>query len=61
MRQLTCERCNTDFVCNRSNGECWCLKLPYVRLDETENYKDCLCEKCLTEIYNERSKNNNQG
>jgi hypothetical protein len=30
-------------------------------LDETEKYDDCLCEQCLIDIHNERSKDNNQG
>ncbi len=61
MRELICEKCRTKFICNRTDKECWCLKLPYVRLDETTQYNDCLCEKCLIELHDARSKNNNQG
>jgi len=61
MIPLKCERCGNDFICNRNEKECWCFKLPYVRLDKTQKYNDCLCEKCLIELYNETSKNNNQG
>ena len=58
MRKLICERCNREFVCNKNGESCWCYTKPYVRLDVTESYKDCLCEKCLEELY-ETSKNNN--
>jgi hypothetical protein len=61
MRQIVCQRCQTEFTCNRNGNECWCFKLPYIRLDDTDKYNDCLCEKCLIELYNERSKNNNKG
>lgn len=60
MRTLTCERCKAIFLCSRDSNICWCTTKPYIRLDITESYKDCLCEKCLEEIHNETSKNNNQ-
>lgn len=59
MRSIKCERCANEFVCNRNDIECWCYKFPHVRLDSTEKYNDCLCEKCLIELHNERSKDNN--
>lgn len=60
MREIKCERCGTKFSC-RGMEDCWCLSKPYIRLDTSEKYKDCLCEKCLAELQNERSKDNNQG
>ena len=61
MRDLICERCLTKFICNGSGYDCWCFEKPYVRLDATDNYKDCLCEKCLIELQNETSQNHNKG
>ena len=61
MRNIKCERCRTEFTCNGSSNKCWCFEKPYVRFDKTSTYKDCLCEKCLVELHNETSKNNNQG
>lgn len=61
MRKIVCDRCKAQFICNGSGYDCWCFEKPYVRLDKTEDYKDCLCEKCLIELSNETSKNNNQG
>jgi hypothetical protein len=61
MKTILCERCNTKFICNGQDKYCWCFEKPYVRLDDTEQYKDCLCEKCLIELHNARSKDNNQG
>ena len=61
MRKIYCERCKLEFVCNGSGNDCWCFELPYVRLDNTDQYKDCLCKKCLIELHDARSKDNNQG
>jgi hypothetical protein len=61
MRDLICERCRTKFICNGSESSCWCFQISYVRLDKTEQYKDCLCEKCLIELENETSQNHNKG
>jgi hypothetical protein len=61
MRNIVCERCGNKFICKGSSNECWCFEKPYVRFDKTVTYKDCLCEKCLVELHNETSKNNNQG
>jgi len=60
MRTVVCERCNTEFSCLNSD-KCWCASLPYVRYDLTNKYNNCLCKECLKELYNETSKNNNQG
>jgi hypothetical protein len=59
MREIKCERCGKEFSC-KGLKDCWCLSKPYVRLDKSQDYKDCLCENCLEELYN-ASKNNNQG
>lgn len=59
MRILNCERCKNEFTCNGTQHDCWCFQKPYVRLDKTEKYIDCLCEKCLTELQNEHSQNHN--
>ncbi len=59
MREIKCERCGTKFSCNGIKN-CWCLSKPYVRLDISQEFKDCVCEKCLEELHNETSKNNNQ-
>jgi len=61
MRHIVCGRCQNKFICNSTEKECWCLKLPYIPLTETDQFKDCLCEKCLIELHNAKSKNNNQG
>ena len=61
MRNVVCERCQTKFTCNSSDNNCWCFEKPYIRLDETTQYNDCLCEKCLIELHNARSQNNHQG
>ena len=61
MRNIICQRCNDKFVCKGSSDKCWCFEKPYVRLDKTYTYVDCLCQQCLEELYNETSKNNNQG
>jgi hypothetical protein len=61
MRKISCAKCKQEFVCNGSGYDCWCFEKPYIRLDETEKYDDCLCEQCLIDIHNERSKDNNQG
>jgi len=61
MRNIKCERCQKEFICNGAGYDCWCFEKPYIRLDYTEKYDDCLCEQCLIDIHNERSKDNNQG
>jgi hypothetical protein len=58
MRELVCEKCGDKFVCNGDSHTCWCFNLEFVDLHKYDNYKDCLCEKCLKEL-NERSKDNN--
>lgn len=55
-----CSRCDCEMECTGSN-DCWCFTLPYIRLDITESYNDCLCKQCLIELTNARSQNNNQG
>ncbi len=61
MKNKVCERCKKEFVCKSDEGSCWCFELPYIRLDKTNQYSNCLCYKCLLELQNETSKNNNQG
>jgi hypothetical protein len=53
-----CSKCTEEMEC-KSDNDCWCLTKPYIRLDETDQYNDCLCEKCLLELYNARSQNSN--
>jgi len=60
MRELICEKCRTKFICNGSGYDCWCFDQPYIRLDKTEQYTDCLCERCVIELYHENSENNYQ-
>lgn len=55
MNELVCERCGNTFVCSSNYKQCWCFSLPNVKINE--NYKDCVCQKCLQELY-EKSKNN---
>jgi len=55
-----CSKCDGKMEC-KGLDSCWCFALPYVRLDETTQYNDCICEKCLLELYNARSQNHNQG
>ena len=59
MRKIICQRCQTEFNCKKSN-ECWCTTIPYIKYQYTMQYNDCICEKCLVELHNETSKNNNQ-
>lgn len=61
MIKKICEKCFEEFTCTGNDGHCWCFELPYVRLDETDEYKNCLCKKCLVKIIDEKCKNNNQG
>jgi hypothetical protein len=54
-----CSKCGLEFECNHSE-ECWCTNFMISeKLSEylKRNYKDCLCEKCLTE-YIENQENN---
>lgn len=60
MRSVVCQRCGKEFTCTGDN-KCWCTNIPYVKFEHTVQYNDCICEKCLVELYNETSKNNNQG
>lgn len=55
---MKCERCGKEFVCGRVDNSCWCFEIPTVNLNQ--EYKDCLCKECLTELY-ETSKTSNQG
>jgi hypothetical protein len=43
----TCERCGESFGCFSDKKEpCWCVAMP--KLSKIpEQYKDCLCPKCL--------------
>ena len=42
----TCEQCGEKFSCNTEEiAECWCMKFA-PRIGD-ENYKDCVCPKCL--------------
>lgn len=61
MTEKICEKCNDIFACTGNSDHCWCFDLPYIRLDDTSEYKNCLCKKCLVEIIDEKRKNNNQG
>jgi len=58
MRNIKCDRCQKEFICKGADYNCWCFEKPYVNIEKTENYNDCLCEQCLIDIHNE-SKNNN--
>lgn len=43
----TCEQCGEKFSCNTDEiAECWCMKFYAPRIGD-ENYKDCVCPKCL--------------
>ena len=47
-----CSKCNTEFECGADIGKCWCMdfKVEPVVLDKLrEDFKDCLCPKCLYE------------
>lgn len=61
MRNIECQKCKVTFTCFNSENNCWCFEMPYLRLDETEQYKDCICKNCMLELYDARSKNNNKG
>ncbi len=49
-----CQKCNQEFDCRHDEIlECHCVRVPlnkkalqYLK----ENYKDCLCNKCLKEV-----------
>jgi len=48
--KLACESCGAEFTCNAGQETCWCfdIKVAPEDLDEMrENYKQCLCRKCL--------------
>ncbi len=49
-----CERCNQEFNCRHDDiFECHCIHVPISEKAQKylkENYKDCLCNKCLREI-----------
>ena len=48
IRQLKCEICQTDFVCNGNNGNnCWCMDLDPKIIDKKIN--DCICQRCLSQ------------
>lgn len=61
MKNKVCERCGQEFTCKSDEGVCWCFELPYIRLDKTNQYNNCLCYNCLLQLQDETSKNNNQG
>lgn len=47
-----CSKCSTEFECGADIGKCWCMdfKVEPVVLDRLrEDFKDCLCPKCLNE------------
>lgn len=45
---VTCSKCETDFICDISLGKdtCWCFDYPNKLTIESKN---CLCKKCLKE------------
>lgn len=48
-----CESCGKEFSCGANVGNCWCfdVELKQETLAELrENFKSCLCEKCLEGI-----------
>lgn len=49
-----CERCNHEFSCRSDNIlECHCIHVPISEKAQRflkENFNDCLCNKCLTEV-----------
>ncbi len=54
VRQLTCARCNNDFLCNSSDIQnCQCNGLALsedIKNQVAIAYKDCLCVNCLREL-----------
>lgn len=51
--KLVCESCGESFSCGSKIGKCWCFDFEVsteTLADLTTRYKDCLCEKCLTEL-----------
>jgi hypothetical protein len=51
--KLVCESCGEDFSCGSKIGKCWCFAVEVnaeTLADIKTKYKECLCEKCLTEL-----------
>ncbi|MCW3785608.1 cysteine-rich CWC family protein [Plebeiibacterium sediminum] len=59
-----CGRCNQEFNCRHDDiFECHCIHVPISQKAQKylkENYKDCLCNKCMKEIAQQFSENNPQ-
>ncbi len=50
--KLVCESCGESFSCGSKTGDCWCFDVEIgteTLADIKTKYKDCLCNKCLTE------------
>ena len=48
IRHLKCEICQTEFVCERNNGNsCWCMDLEQKTIDK--ELIDCICPRCLSQ------------
>lgn len=51
-RSIKCSKCGAEFTC-KPQGDCWCNNYQLTTEQLTvskENYTDCLCEKCLSEM-----------
>jgi hypothetical protein len=55
---VTCESCGAEFTCSAGQETCWCFDVkvePEELASIKENYKNCLCSKCLNKFNESRS------
>jgi len=48
-----CSRCSADFSCGAAGGHCWCFDIaitPQIMERLREDFTDCLCAKCLSQL-----------
>jgi hypothetical protein len=53
---LACEACGEDFVCGAGLTGCWCMEIKLdapTRAKMRQQFRDCLCRKCLERLANQ--------
>lgn len=52
-KQIVCESCGNDFICEAQAGVCWCFNVSLkadILIEIQKKYKNCLCAGCLKSV-----------
>lgn len=49
-----CSNCGSLFECEEDEQSCWCSSFPKFSRGELKKEMDCMCKKCLKQMYFDR-------